>query len=124
MAYTFIGYQVVSRDSLLVQQNVAHEVLNMSASTFRRHVSIHLPKIKVGRSVFYRRVDLMRWIEDSFESCNRTQSPSNGGSLWESEKKCQDSSSVMGSGTSINRSMEGGYVEQLEKLREKLRRER
>lgn len=115
---------MVSNDSLLVQQNVAHKVLDMSASTFRRHVSIHLPKIKVGRSVFYRRVDLMSWIEDSFESCNRTQSPSNGGSLWESEKKCQDSSSVMGSGTSINRSKEGGYVEQLEKLREKLRRER
>lgn len=113
-----------SEDSLLVQQNVAHKVLGMSASTFMRYVSIHLPKRKIGRSVFYKRIDLAQWIDESFESCNRTQNPSNGDSLWEREKICQASPSAVGSGTSTNKSTEGGYVEQLEKLREKLRRER
>ena len=87
---------MVSNDSLLVQQNVAHKVLDMSASTFRRHVSIYLPKIKVGRSVFYRRVDLMRWIEDSFESCNRTQSPRTEVHYGKAKKNVRTPSSVMG----------------------------
>jgi len=91
-------------------------VLGVAETTFRRHIRPQLRKIKVGACVFYDKIDLESWIEQSKDGCDRTRNPKHGDGLWENENNFQGSSSAQEFGTSTNKSMEGGYVNQLEQL--------
>jgi predicted DNA-binding transcriptional regulator AlpA len=102
--------------SLLVQQKKAHLVLGVSQSTFWRHIRPELPQCRKGGSVYYRRVDLEQWIDESMGGCDRSHNLLKGKELWESENQSQGSMSELGFGTLINKSTKGGYIEQLEQL--------
>jgi predicted DNA-binding transcriptional regulator AlpA len=105
--------------SLLVQQKKAHLVLGVSQSTFWRHIRPELPQCRKGGSVYYRRVDLEQWIDESMGGCDRSHNLLKGKELWESENQSQGSMSELGFGTLINKSTKGGYIKQLEQLTSK-----
>ena len=102
--------------SLLVQQKKAHLVLGVSQSTFWRHIRPELPQCRKGGSVYYRRVDLEQWIDESMGGCDRSHNLLKGKELWESENQSQGSMNELGFGTLINKSTKEGYIEQLEQL--------
>ena len=109
----------MQRVSLLVQQKDVHKELGVSQSTFWRHIRSELPRRLVGGSVYYRRVDLERWIDEGMGGCDRSQNPLKGKESWESENQSQGSMSELGFGTLINKSTKGGYIKQLEQLTSK-----
>ena len=106
----------MQRVPFLVQQKDVHKELGVSQSTFWRHIRPQLPQCCIGGNVYYRRVDLEQWIDESMGGCDRSQDPLKGNLLWESVNHSQGSMSELGFGTSINKSTEGGYIKQLEQL--------
>jgi excisionase family DNA binding protein len=51
-------------DSLLVKVNEACHLLGVSRSKFYSLVASGIPRIKIGRSARYRRIDLLAFTED------------------------------------------------------------
>ena len=74
-----------------------------------------LRKVKgTGRAVFYRRVDLDKWIEDSVDGCERPKHEDQGDSSWELARKREVYTSAETRGISINKSEEKEFADQLE----------
>lgn len=102
--------------SKLIQQCRVPEYLGVSRQTFLRHVRRNFRKVTgTGRAVFYRRVDLDRWIEDSVDGCERPKHEDKGDSSWELAKKSEAYTSVVTHGTSTKKSEEKEFADQLER---------
>ena len=100
----------------LIQQSRAPEYLGVTRQTFLRHVMPHLQKVRgTGRAVFYRRVDLDQWIEDSVDGCERPKHEDRGDSSWELARKKGAYTSAETHGISINKSEEKEFADQLER---------
>ena len=90
---------------MLIQQCRVPEYLGVSRQTFWRHIRPHLRKIKgLGRTVFYSRVDLDEWFEDSKGGCERPKHEDRGDSSWELARKRRACSSEETFGISTNKS--------------------
>ena len=100
---------------MLIQQCRAPEYLGVSRQTFWRHIRPHLRKVKgLGRTVFYLRVDLEDWFEDSKGGCERPKHEDQGDSSWELTRKREVYTSAETRGISINKSEEKEFADQLE----------
>ena len=102
--------------SKLISQSLVPDYLGVSRGTFWRHIRPHVPRVKgTGRTALYRRVDLDQWIEDSVDGCERPKHEDQGDSSWELARRREVYTSVETHGTSINKSEEKEFADQLER---------
>jgi excisionase family DNA binding protein len=100
----------------LVSRNAAATLLGISVNTFDRHVVNHIPKLRIGRRVLFRRIDIDAWINNTSGCYERPALFQDGDSKWDKTKPSKDSFNVTAFGTSRNKSVGSEFEKALAQL--------
>ena len=101
-------------DTLLVQLKDVPAYLSMSERTFHRWVRRELQEIRVGRGVWFSKIEIERWIANTERCYECPDLSTQGDKIWHDKKASEVFAYATGSGISTNNSLAGEFAKVLE----------
>ena len=107
---------MTSDPDLLLSRVEAAALLKISLNTFDRRVALDLPKVRIGRRVLFRRVDIESWINNTFGCYECPALFSQGDRTWDKNQPSKDLFLEQGIDTSKNKSTGSEFEKALAQL--------